>query len=182
MKKNSQKPLRTIFKITLKFITRPVLPHITICMQMQLILTTVTVKEYGLLHYLFSWCHTIQVFEMAKGPTVQFPVPYLFWSAVSISQHNRSSVKFQYLNWWLHQFISSNFCIDQSINLDQIFASGKRLGFNYFVASKKNYFVLSWLFPFIWFCSSKLGIGRYCISIDWYGIYIFEYRCLPLTR
>ncbi len=29
-KKNSQKPLRTIFKITLKFITRPVLPHITV--------------------------------------------------------------------------------------------------------------------------------------------------------
>jgi hypothetical protein len=29
-KKNSPKPLGTIFKITLKFITRPVLPHITV--------------------------------------------------------------------------------------------------------------------------------------------------------
>ncbi len=30
LKKNSQKPLRTIFKITLKFITRPVLHHFTV--------------------------------------------------------------------------------------------------------------------------------------------------------
>ncbi len=30
MKKKSPKPLRTIFKITLKFITRPVLPLITL--------------------------------------------------------------------------------------------------------------------------------------------------------
>ena len=30
MKKNSKKHLRNIFKITLKFLTRPVLPHITV--------------------------------------------------------------------------------------------------------------------------------------------------------
>jgi hypothetical protein len=30
MKKNSKKHLRNIFKITLKFLTRPVVPHITV--------------------------------------------------------------------------------------------------------------------------------------------------------
>ncbi len=33
MKKNSKKHLRNIFKITLKFLTRPVLPHITVLSQ-----------------------------------------------------------------------------------------------------------------------------------------------------
>jgi hypothetical protein len=47
-KKNSKKHLRNFFKITLKFLTRPVLPHITVptCLPRQAELASVFYKTF----------------------------------------------------------------------------------------------------------------------------------------